>query len=114
MNVIESDSIPVEVAYALPDKQKIITLNIRPGMTALQAAEVSGIAFEFPDIDFETVKMGIFGKLFGTKGLQPADEYVLQAMDRVEIYRPLLVDPKEVRRRRAEKKKQEKESEKIK
>ena len=104
-NEMNSDAIPVEVAYALPEKQKIITLNVRPGTTALQAAEVSGIAFEFPEIDFESVKMGVFGKLFGTKGLEPADQYVLQPMDRVEIYRPLLVDPKEVRRKRAEKKK---------
>lgn len=102
---LSADSFPIEVAYALPDKQKIITLNVRPGTTALQAAEVSGIAMEFPEIDFEKAKMGVFGKLFGTKGLNTADEYVLQPMDRVEIYRPLLVDPKEVRRQRAEKKK---------
>ena len=102
--------IPVEVAYALPDKQKIITINVAPGTTALEAAEISGIAFEFPEIDFSTVKMGVFGKLFGTKGLKQASEYVLQPRDRVEIYRPLLIDPKEVRRRRAEKMKTEKSS----
>lgn len=104
----EREPIPVEVAYALPDKQKIISLNVAPGTTALEAAEISGIAFEFPEIDFATAKMGVFGKLFGTKGLKSANEYVLQPRDRVEIYRPLLIDPKEVRRRRAEKMKKEK------
>lgn len=103
-----SDSIPVEVAYAKPDKQKIISLHVRPGTTALEAAEISGITLEFPELDLAEAKMGLFGKVFGSKGLAPASEYELQAKDRVEIYRPLLIDPKEVRRRRAEKAKQAK------
>lgn len=104
-----SESFEVEVAYATPEKQKIISLSVRPGTTALQAAETSGIVTEFPDIDLATVKMGLFGKVFGSKGLKPAAEYELQPRDRVEIYRPLIADPKEVRRKRAEKAKQKKE-----
>ncbi|TQV74526.1 RnfH family protein [Exilibacterium tricleocarpae] len=97
------EMIAVEVAYALPDKQKIIALLVEPGTTAYQAAQRSGIVKEFPDLDLESAKMGIFGQALGTKGLKPAREHALQEGDRVEIYRPLSADPKEVRRRRAEK-----------
>lgn len=100
-------SIAVEVAYALPEKQKIITVNVPEGTTAMEAAELSGIVAEFPEIDLASAKMGLFGKHLGTKGLAGAEDYVLKARDRIEIYRPLLIDPKEVRRRRAEKKKQQ-------
>ncbi len=97
------EMISVEVAYARPDKQKVIALLVEPGITAFQAAQRSGIVREFPEIDLETAKMGIFGQALGTKGLKPAREHVLQPGDRVEIYRPLICDPKEVRRKRAEK-----------
>ena len=97
------ETIAVEVAYALPHKQKIVALLVEPGTTAFQAAERSGIVREFPEIDLESARMGIFGHALGTKGLKPAREYALQPGDRVEIYRPLTSDPKEVRRRRAEK-----------
>lgn len=106
-STVDSTSpIEVEVAYATPEKQKIIALTVVPGTTALQAAEISGIGFEFSEIDFASVKLGIFGKVLGTKGLKPAAEYVLQPRDRVEIYRPLIADPKEVRRKRAAKQKE--------
>jgi len=95
--------ITVEVAYALPQKQKIIALQVAEGTTALEAVRLSGITNEFPDIDLETAKMGIFGQALGTKGLKKADEHALQEGDRVEIYRPLVSDPKESRRRRAAK-----------
>ena len=101
----KNEAFTVEIAYATPQKQKIITMQVMPGTTALNAAETSGIAFEFPEIDFATAKLGIFGKLLGTKGLKSAAQYELQPRDRVEIYRPLLVDPKEVRRQRAAKQK---------
>ena len=65
---------------------------------------MSGIVTEFPEIDLAAAKMGIFGKHLGTKGLAGPEEYLVQPRDRIEIYRPLLIDPKEVRRRRAEKK----------
>ncbi|MBU2884481.1 RnfH family protein [Gilvimarinus agarilyticus] len=97
------DLITVEVAFALPQKQKIIELLVEPGTTAYQAAERSGISREFPEIDLDSAKMGIFGQALGIKGLKPPREHILHNGDRVEIYRPLTADPKEVRRRRAEK-----------
>ena len=97
------DLIPVEVAYALPHKQKIIALLVEPGTTALTAVKRSRIADHFPGLDIATAKMGIFGQSLGTKGLDTADKQVLHAGDRVEIYRPLVSDPKEARRKRAEK-----------
>ncbi|BFM14222.1 RnfH family protein [Maricurvus nonylphenolicus] len=103
------EMITVEVAYALPDKQKIIELLVKPGTTALQAVKQSGIDKEFPEIDVENAKMGIFGQALGTKGLKKAHEHELQSGDRVEIYRPLISDPKEVRRKRAEKAKAKKD-----
>ncbi|PUA28621.1 MAG: RnfH family protein [Cellvibrio sp. 79] len=95
------DLITVEVAYALPYKQKIIALLVEPGTTALEAVKRSRITDHFPDLDITSAKMGIFGQSLGTKGLDPADKHILHAGDRVEIYRPLAADPKEARRRRA-------------
>lgn len=97
------DLIRVEVAYALPHQQKIISLLVEPGTTALSAAERSDIASYFPDIDIATAKMGIFGQALGTKGIETAGTHVLHDGDRVEIYRPLICDPKDARRKRAEK-----------
>ena len=99
----DMEMIQVEVAYATPHKQKIATLLVNPGTTALQAAERSGLEQEFPEIDYATAKMGIFGQALGTKGLKKANEHELRPGDRVEIYRPLTSDPKEVRRKRAAK-----------
>lgn len=90
----EEQKISVEVAYALPDKQAIVVVNVAPGTTALQAAQQSDICQRFEGIDLENAKMGIFGKV-----VSPGQE--LQAGDRVEIYRPLIADPKEVRKARA-------------
>lgn len=97
------DLIPVEVAYALPHKQKIIALLVEPGTTALAAVKRSKINEHFPGLEISAAKMGIFGQSLGTKGLDAAEKYVLHAGDRVEIYRPLASDPKEARRKRAEK-----------
>lgn len=97
------DCIRVEVAYALPHKQKIISLLVEPGTTALQAVERSQIEEHFPGLDITSAKMGIFGQSLGTKGLDSAEKYALREGDRVEIYRPLVSDPKEARRKRAEK-----------
>jgi len=106
-----SDTEPfcVEIAYALPERQKILELLVEPGTTACVAVKKSKISEFFPEIDAETVKMGIFGQTLGTKGLKPPREYILQPGDRVELYRPLISDPKEVRRRRAEKAQKKKE-----
>jgi putative ubiquitin-RnfH superfamily antitoxin RatB of RatAB toxin-antitoxin module len=91
--------IRVEVAYALPDRQRIVALDVEEGCTALAAAQRSGIAAEFPDIDLARAALGIFGRRLENPAATP-----LQAGDRVEIYRPLLIDPKTVRRQRAAKK----------
>ncbi|MDH5409237.1 MAG: RnfH family protein [Gammaproteobacteria bacterium] len=93
----EENKILVEVAYALPDEQIIIPLQVEPGTNLTQAIELSGILARYPDIDLSKNKFGVFGKL--TKA-----DTVLREKDRVEIYRPLIADPKESRRRRAEKK----------
>jgi putative ubiquitin-RnfH superfamily antitoxin RatB of RatAB toxin-antitoxin module len=84
----------VEVAYALPKKQVIIPVKMQEGMTAEQAIRQSGVIEQFPEIDLNSNKIGLFGKL-------TALDTVLRHMDRVEIYRPLIADPKEVRRQRA-------------
>lgn len=84
----------VEVAYALPDRQEIIPLQVEPGTTAGRAVVRSGILREFPDIEYPFCKIGIFGKA-------TTRDTVLKPGDRIEIYRPLIADPKEIRRQRA-------------
>ena len=91
---IHEQSIEIEVIYALSDNQIIRQLSLPIGTTARQAVELSGIIGIFPEIDLSKNKLGIFGKLVGA-------DAVLRNRDRVEIYRPLIVDPKERRRRRA-------------
>ena len=90
----ENPKIEVEVAYATPDKQAIVPVQVAEGTTALEAARLSGIVEKFEGIDLDNAKMGIFGKV-----VSPGQ--VLKAGDRVEIYRPLIADPKEVRKARA-------------
>ena len=95
--IIESiavDSINVEVAYATPEKQMIRAVNVDAGTTIGAAIVQSGIMMDFPDLDLEEAKVGLFGKV-------AAMTTVLSEGDRVEIYRPLIADPKEVRRKRA-------------
>lgn len=87
-------TINVEVAYAEPDRQVILPVNVDEGTTVGGAIVQSGIMMKFPDLDVEHSKVGIFGKV-------TAMTTVLQDGDRVEIYRPLIADPKEVRRKRA-------------
>ncbi len=84
----------IEVAYAKPGRQLIIEVPAAPGMTVQQAIEASGILQQFPEIDLAVNKVGIFGK-----SAQLDAELVVG--DRVEIYRPLVADPKEARRQRA-------------
>ena len=90
----EGVTISVEVAYATPEQQVVLSVSVPPGTTVIEAIEKSGICQKFPVIDLNTVKIGIFGH-----GVKRDRE--LQEQDRVEIYRPLLVDPKEVRRKLA-------------
>ena len=100
-------TIAVEVVYALPHEQRLIRLLVKPGTTAQEALVCSGIPEEYPEVDPASARLGIFGQALGTKGLAPADQYVLQPGDRVEVYRPLIADPKEARKQRAEKAKRQ-------
>ena len=97
------ETILVEVAYALPDKQMIVPVKVKKGTSMKDAVEASNIVDHFPDIDLATVKMGLFGK-----AVRSTDQELLPG-DRVEIYRPLLIDPKEARKNRAAKVKADKE-----
>jgi len=90
----DAEPIVVEVAYALPQEQLILRLELPAGTTLQEALRRSGILERFPQIDLAQDRVGIF-----SRPAQLAD--VLHDGDRVEIYRPLVVDPKEARRRRA-------------
>ncbi|NML27565.1 RnfH family protein [Zoogloea dura] len=91
-----SDSIHVEVCYALRDRQEIVQLRLPAGSTVQRAVEASGLLQKHPEIDLAKAnKLGVFAKLVKA-------DAVLRDKDRVEIYRPLIADPKEVRRKRAE------------
>jgi putative ubiquitin-RnfH superfamily antitoxin RatB of RatAB toxin-antitoxin module len=96
--------ISVEVAYALPDRQSLIALQVTEGTTALEAVRQSGIADEFSTIDLQHDPMGIFSNLLNGKDWPLPSEYVMQPGDRVEIYRQLQIDPKQARLARARKK----------
>ena len=87
-------AIHVEVVYALPDEQVLIALDVEEGTTAAQAVERSGIMQRFPETAGARMPIGIFGRV-------ASPDTPLRDGDRVEIYRPLVVDPKEVRRKRA-------------
>lgn len=90
-----SDTIRVEVAYALPEKQRIVKLDVPNGTTALQAVSMSQLDDVFEELVVgPDIKLGVWGKAV-------TGDRVLTAGERVEIYRPLLVDPKEVRKARA-------------
>jgi len=90
-----NDKIDIEVVYALPAKQTLLKQQVAAGTTVLEAVRASGILEKHPEIDIAATKLGIFGKL-----VKP--DTVLREKDRIEIYRPLIADPKEVRRKRAE------------
>jgi hypothetical protein len=89
-----SEQIHIEVVYALQNRQKAVSVQLSQGASVREAVERSGLLAEFPEIDLATNKFGIWNKL--TKV-----DAVLRDKDRVEIYRPLIADPKEVRRQRA-------------
>jgi hypothetical protein len=89
-----SGTITVEVVYALPEVQTLLAFEVPEGATAAEAVRLSGILDKHPEIDLARAKIGVFGK--HVKADTP-----LRERDRVEIYRPLIADPKEVRRQRA-------------
>ncbi len=84
----------VEVTYALAHRQELVSLRMPVGSTLQQAIEKSGLLEKYPEIDLAKAKTGIYGKLCKA-------DTVLRDCDRVEIYRPLIADPKEVRKQRA-------------
>ncbi|HYD95737.1 MAG TPA: RnfH family protein [Noviherbaspirillum sp.] len=93
--------IRVQVCYARPDRQVLRELTVAEGATVEAAIRASGLLQEAPEIDLARNRVGIYGKL-------KALDTVLRAHDRVEIYRPLVADPKESRRARAAKKEEQK------
>lgn len=96
----------VEVVYARPEGQVLLSLEVPQGCTLLQAVRLSGLPERFPEIDVGNGSFGVFGHREKAPALR-----VLQPGERVEIYRPLLIDPKEARRARAEKAKARRASE---
>lgn len=94
------NTIMIEVAYATPAQQKIISLHVLEGTQIEEAIFRSGILDVFPEIDLSQNKVGIFSKVASL-------DTVLRHKDRIEIYRPLIADPKEARRKRAQQQQQE-------
>jgi putative ubiquitin-RnfH superfamily antitoxin RatB of RatAB toxin-antitoxin module len=90
--------IEIEVVYAAVDRQVLRSFSVNEGATVRAAVQASGIVSEFPELNLTDCPLGIFGKV-----IADPDTRVIQAGDRIEIYRPLLADPKEVRRLRAAK-----------
>jgi putative ubiquitin-RnfH superfamily antitoxin RatB of RatAB toxin-antitoxin module len=91
---VAEQRIEVEVAYAREQAQALIPVTGDAGLTAREAIERSGVTRQFPEIDLAVNKVGIYGKLVSL-------DQVLEPGDRVEIYRPLIADPKEQRKKRA-------------
>lgn len=98
-----SEQINIQVCYALPERQEIIRLKVAGGAVLKDAVEQSGLLEKYPEISLEQGKFGVFGKLSKT-------DTVLREGDRIEIYRPLIADPKESRRKRSEEVKAEKQA----
>lgn len=87
-------TIRVEVVLAMPERQELVALDVEAGTTLAEAIELSGLPEKFEGFELDLKNVGIFGH-------KTDQQQVLQAGDRVEIYRPLVADPKEVRRQRA-------------
>lgn len=92
--------VEIEIAYGTAEKQWLQRLQVVEGTTAREAVRLSGVKEMFPEADTEAAPLGIFGKVV-------KDNTVLRDKDRVEIYRPLLIDPKEARRLRVQAKQEE-------
>ncbi|MBK3869556.1 RnfH family protein [Pseudomonas stutzeri] len=93
---MDKQSIAVEVVYALADRQKLLRMTVPAGTSAREAALRSGLDADFPGLDLAAAPLGIFGK-----AVAKPEERTLEEGERVEIYRPLIADPKEVRKQRA-------------
>jgi putative ubiquitin-RnfH superfamily antitoxin RatB of RatAB toxin-antitoxin module len=92
--MVKPKHMSISVAYATPEIQKVIELEVPRGCTIQEAINQSGMLTLFPEIDFSKQGIGIFSR---PKKLND----VVQPSDRIEIYRPLLIDPKEARRARS-------------
>lgn len=92
--MVDQATIDIEIAYARPDRQKIVPMTVADGTTARGALLQSGLQVEFPEIDLARCDIGVFGRTV-------ADDYALAQGDRLEVYRPLGMDPREARRRLA-------------
>ena len=103
---MSSKLINIEVAYALPTNQTIVDVALKEGTTVQQAIEASNILEQFPDIDLKATKVGVWSRVVKLND-------TLIDGDRIEIYRPLIADPKEIRKRRAEKAKEEGRADKV-
>ncbi|MBL4647558.1 MAG: RnfH family protein [Gammaproteobacteria bacterium] len=86
--------VSIEVVYALADKQALLNIQVPKDSTVQQAIECSGLLQQFPDIDLTKNAVGVFGRSVDL-------QHIVEAGNRIEIYRPLVIDPKEARRRRA-------------
>ncbi|EWC40671.1 RnfH family protein [Stutzerimonas stutzeri] len=93
---MDKQSIAVEVVYALADRQKLLRMTVPAGTSMREAALRSGLDADFPGLDLAAAPLGIFGK-----AVAKPEERTLEEGERVEIYRPLIADPKEVRKQRA-------------
>lgn len=94
--------IEIEIAYASAEKQKLYLMKVQEGTTVREAVDDLDLKVDFPQADTENTVLGIFGKVV-------KEDTVLRAGDRIEIYRPLVADPKEARRKRVAQKKEEKQ-----
>ena len=100
------DTARVEVVYALPLKQHVVQLKWESGMTLGSAIAQSGLLSRFPELELDSLKAGVYSRMV------PLDT-VLQGGERIEIYRPLTADPREMRRKRADKAKDEGRADKV-
>jgi uncharacterized protein len=91
------NEIRIEVAFALAERQELVALTVVSGCTAQEAVELSGIRKKFPELDLDNYELGIFSRPLNDIDLPLPGAYVLQENDRVEIYRPLINDPKHAR-----------------
>jgi putative ubiquitin-RnfH superfamily antitoxin RatB of RatAB toxin-antitoxin module len=103
---MSSELITVEVAYALPTKQSLVSIAIDKNATVEEAIQASNLLHEYPDIDLSKTKVGVWSRVVRLKD-------TLIDGDRIEIYRALIADPKEIRKRRAEKAKEEGRADKV-
>lgn len=90
----KADTISVEIAYALPEEQRLLTVSVSEGMEIKDVIESSDILELYPELELDKLDVGIFGKMARMN-------QKVRDRDRIEIYRPLIADPKEVRKRRA-------------